>query len=115
MEDRSRTPRQIAPIDGSGLGAHLRANFDWQVVMVTFEELEGLLDHSLPTKHRRSLAWWEEVARSAWWVRETRGRITHVDVERCQVSFRAVEVSVLPSLAAYVRLVLVAAGNRSPI
>ena len=77
--------------DLAGLHDHLHANFEWQLVMVTFAELNDLLDGPLPAQHLESLAWWEQAITSRRWQRVTRGRTTELDLHRRELRFRTLD------------------------
>lgn len=79
-------PPASAP-DLAGLCDHLHANFDWHVVALSFAELEDLTNGCTPDQLSSS-AWWEHTIASRQWARATRGRTTHVHLERREVLFR---------------------------
>jgi len=108
LESSDEKPNDGSPIDSADLSAlhadlaglhdHLHANFEWQLVTVSFAELNDLLDGCLPAQHVASLAWWERVVTSRRWLRAIRGRTTELDLERRELRFQALDVPLLPAV-----------------
>jgi hypothetical protein len=96
LDDETENDPPAEVSDPSALNAdlgvvqdHLHANFEWQLVTVTFAELNELLEGLLPAQHLESQAWWEQVITSRRWQRVTKGRTTEIDLHRRELRFRS--------------------------